>query len=349
MGELSQLIISLTKFQIMILFTFKNVLSLIKPLGKSIPKAVMLLGAITMLCGSIAYAQGQTRRVTGLVTDIGTGETLIGATVGVKGGTTVTQVDVAGKFAIDVPANGVLVVKYIGYTDLEVPIEDKTTLDIKLSRVTTDLEEVVITGFGLATKKATLSGAITTVNAEDLSRSVATSAAGALVGKVAGLNFRQNSGTPGSSPQIRVRGFGNSPLVVIDGVTRSIDTYNAQGQLNRDNSAFDNLDFNDIESVNILKDGSASIYGMLAENGVIVVTTKKGKRGSKPTIGFDMYQGVQQIANFNKPADVKSYIKGIVQTETYGNGINSVTSRTITPADYDKWMAGTEPGYQGFD
>lgn len=332
----------------MILFTFKNVLSLIKPLGKSIPKAVMLLGAITLLCSSITYAQGPTRRVTGIVTDINSGETLIGATVAIKGRTNVTQVDVAGKFAIDVPANSVLVVRYIGYTDLEVPVEDKITLDVKLSKVTTNLEEVVVTGFGLTTKKATLAGAISQLSGEDLSASKATSVSGALVGKVAGVNFRQNNGRPGSSPAIRVRNFGSSPLVVIDGVTRSVDTYNAQGVLQRDNSAFDNLDFNDVESLNVLKDGSAAIYGMNADNGVIVVTTKKGKRGQKPTISLDSYYGVQQIANFNKPADIKSYIKGIVQTETYGNGSVSST-RSITPAEYDKWMAGTEPGYEGFD
>lgn len=317
----------------MILFTFKNVLSLIKPLGKSIPKAVMLLGAIALLCSSVAYAQS--RRVTGLVTDIGTGETLIGATVAVKGSPAVTQVDVAGKFALDVPANAVLIVRYVGYTDLEVPVGGQTTLDIKLAKVTKDLEEVVITGFGLTTKKATLSGAVSSIGADDIARSRATSAAGALIGKIAGITFRQTDGRPGSTPSLNIRNFGGAPLYVIDGITRNAD-------------AFNNLDFNDIESVNILKDATASIYGMLAENGVVVVTTKKGKRGQKPTIGFDMYYGIQQVANFNKPADIKSYIKGIVQTETYGDGINSYT-RTITPAEYDKWMAGTEPGYQGFD
>jgi TonB-linked SusC/RagA family outer membrane protein len=317
----------------MILFTFKNVLSLIKPLGKSIPKAVMLLGAIALLCSSVAYAQ--TRRVTGLVTDIGTGETLIGATVAVKGSAAVTQVDVSGKFAIDVPANAVLIVRYVGYTDLEVPIEGKTTLDIKLARVTRDLEEVVITGFGLTTKKATLAGAVSQLSGEELSQSRATSASGALVGKIAGVNFRQNSGRPGENPQIRVRNFGGDPLIIIDGTRRNMDAFNA-------------LDFNDIESLNILKDGSAAIYGFAGENGVIVVVTKKGKRGQKPTFSFDSYYGMQTYANFNKPGDIKSYVRGIVQTETYGDGRQSVATRTITPEIYQKVMNG-EPGYEGFD
>ncbi|GAB2982609.1 TonB-dependent receptor [Mucilaginibacter puniceus] len=304
----------------------------------------MLLGAITLLCSSIAYAQGQTRRVTGIVTDLSTGETLIGATVAVKGSTAVTQVDVAGKFAVDVPANAVLVVRYVGYTDLEVPVEGKTTLDIKLAKVTRDLDEVVVTGFGLTTKKATLAGAVTQLSGDDLSQSRATSTTGALAGKIAGVNFRQNTGQPGASPVIRIRNFGGTgnngnnpgdqPLIVIDGSRRDMD-------------AFNGLDFNDVESINVLKDGSAAIYGFGGENGVIVVQTKKGKRGQKPTLSFDSYYGSQTYANFNKPGDVKSYIRGIVQTETYGDGKQS-SPRTVTPEIYQKVMNG-EPGYEGFD
>lgn len=318
----------------MILFTFKNILTQYKSLGKTISvKAVMLLGAIIMLCGTGAYAQ-QTRRVTGIVTDIGTGETLIGATVTVKGRTTATQVDVGGKFAIDVPANAVLVVRYIGYTDLEVPIEDKTTLDIKLQKVTTNLDEVVVTGFGLTTRKATLSGAVSQISGEELAHTKATSISGALIGKVAGVNFRQTDGRPGANPQIRIRNFGGNPLIVIDGTRRDMD-------------AFNSLDFNDVESLNILKDGTAAIYGFGSENGVIVVETKKGKRGQKPTFSFDTYYGTQTYANFNRPGDVKSYIRGLVQTETYGDGRQS-SPRTITPEIYQKVMNG-EPGYEGFD
>lgn len=327
----------------MILFTFKNILTHYKQLGKTISvKAVMLLGAMIILCGTSAYAQ--TRRVTGIVTDLGTGETLIGATIAVKGSTAVTQVDVAGKFAIDVPANAVLVVRYVGYTDLEVPIEGKTTLDIKLQKVTRDLDEVVITGFGLTTKKATLAGAVTQLSGEDLSQSRATSASGALAGKVAGVSFRQSTGQPGANPIIRIRNFGGTanggnngedqPLIIIDGTRRNMD-------------AFNSLDFNDVESINVLKDGSAAIYGFGGENGVIVVQTKRGKKGQKPTFSFDSYYGMQTYANFNKPGDVKSYVRGIVQTETYGDGKQS-SPRTITPEIYQKVMNG-EPGFEGFD
>ncbi|TDH28704.1 SusC/RagA family TonB-linked outer membrane protein [Segetibacter sp. 3557_3] len=305
--------------------------------------AVSLFIAIILSSSNWAYSQSAPRslRVSGLVTDVSTGETLIGATVRVQGRNTGVPVDRAGHFSIEVPnANSVLIVTFVGYTEQEVPLEGKTVLDIKLSRVTTNLEEVVVQGFGLTTKKKTVAGAQATVSGEELSRSRATSASGALVGKVAGVNFRQAQGRPGSAPDIRIRNFGGNPLYVIDGVRRNLD-------------AFNNLDFNDIESLNVLKDGSAAIYGMQAENGVIVVTTKKGKRNQKPTLGYDSYYGVQQIVNFNKPADIKSYIRGIVQTETYGNGITSTANRTITREEYDKWMAGGKggavPGYEGFD
>lgn len=299
---------------------------------------VSLLSAITIFCSNGAYSQNasQPHRVSGQVTDISTGETLIGATVKIKGTATALAVDPTGKFSITVPnANSVLVVTFTGYTEQEIPVAGKTSLDIKLSKVTKNLEEVVVTGFGLSQRKATLSGAVSQISGDDLSRSKQTSAAGALVGKVSGLNFRQTTGRPGATPVIRVRNFGGDPLVIIDGTQRNIDAFNA-------------LDYNDVESVNILKDGSAAIYGFGAENGVIVVVTKKGKRGQKPTLSFDTYYGTQTYANFNKPGDVKSYIRGIVQTETYGDGRQSVPSRTVTPEIYEKVMNG-EPGYEGFD
>jgi TonB-linked SusC/RagA family outer membrane protein len=299
---------------------------------------VFLLGTIMLLSNNHVFAQNtsQPRRVSGQITDLSTGETLIGATVKVEGADRSVVVDREGKFLIEVPgANSVLVVTFTGYTELKIPLEGKTVLDIKLSRVIRDLDAVVVTGFGLAQKKATLSGAVSQISGEELAHSKQTSAAGALVGKVGGLNFRQTTGRPGATPVIRVRNFGGDPLVVIDGTMRNVDAFNA-------------LDYNDIESVNILKDGSASIYGFDAENGVIVVVTKKGKRGQKPTLAFDTYYGTQTYANFLKPGDTKSYIRGIVQTETYGDGRQSVASRTVTPEIYQKVMNG-EPGYEGFD
>jgi TonB-linked SusC/RagA family outer membrane protein len=320
----------------MILLTKKH-FGFIRSLKKTLSlKVAVSLLTVIILSHSVAYSQNARRTVSGQVTDVATGETLVGATVKVQGAENSIAVDRAGKFLIEVPnANSVLVVTFSGYTEQKIPLEGKTVLDIKLSRVTTNLDEVVVTGFGLTQRKATLSGAVSTISGEEIAHSKQTSAAGALVGKVGGLNFRQTSGRPGEVPVIRVRNFGGNPLVVIDGTMRNIDAFNA-------------LDYNDIESVNILKDGSAAIYGFGAENGVIVVVTKKGKRGQKPTLSFDTYYGTQTYANFLKPGDVKSYVRGIVQTETYGDGRQSSTSRTITPEIYQKVM-NEEPGYTGFD
>jgi TonB-linked SusC/RagA family outer membrane protein len=323
----------------MIFFTNKYIV-FSKLLGKTLPPkiALSLFIAITLF-HSEAYSQNvpQPRRmVSGQITDVSTGETLVGATVKVQGADNSATVDGTGKFLIAVPnANSVLVVTFTGYTEQQIPLEGKTSLDIKLSRVTQNLDEVVVTGFGLTQRRATVAGAISTVTAEELSHSRAISASGALVGRTPGINFRQTTGKPGQSPDLRIRNFGGGPLIIIDGVTR-------------DASSFNNLDFNDIESISTLKDGSAAIYGMEAANGVIVITTKKGKRGQKPTISLDSYYGTQKVVNFNKPADVKTYIRGIVQTETYGNGLVSST-RSITKEEYDKWMNEADDAHKGFD
>jgi TonB-linked SusC/RagA family outer membrane protein len=279
-------------------------------------------------------------KVTGIVTDISTGETLIGATIRVKGANITTNVDVGGKFSIEVPnANSILVVNYIGYTELEVPVEGKTVLDIKMSKLTTNLDEVVVSGFGLTAKRATVTGSIATVTADELAHTRAVSSSGALVGRIAGLTFRQNTGRPGFSPDIQIRNFGQA-LLVIDGVIRQDPPSNT-------NSSFNNLDFNDIESISILKDASAAIYGLLAANGVIVITTKKGQRGQKPTISYNGYFGEQEVKTFNQPADIKTYIIGIVQSETYRNVADA--SRTISRAEYDLYMNPTDEKHQGFD
>ncbi len=133
-------------------------------------------------------------------------------------------------------------------------------MTITLKEDSETLDEVVVTGFGLAQKKATLTGAISSVGDEDISRSVASTASGALVGKIAGLNTRQVDGRPGASTTIQIRNMG-TPLFVIDGIQS-------------DEGQFNNLDFNDIESISVLKDASASIYGVRAANGVVVVMPK---------------------------------------------------------------------------
>lgn len=271
--------------------------------------------------------------ISGTVTDE-KGDGLPGVNIILKGTQFGTNTDTKGNYAFNIPdGGGVLVFSFLGYKTVEQEIGNRTTLDVSMSLSDNSLEEVVVVGFGLKNKKETISGAISTVHADELSHASTVTAAGALVGKMPGIAFRQSTGRPGSAPSIEIRNYG-SPLVIIDGIQK-------------DYGSFAQLDFNDIENISVLKDASASIYGMQAANGVLVVTTKKGKRNQKPVITLNGYYGLQMPAGYNKPADAATYLKAIIQDETYNNVPES--ARTVTREEYNKWLQGTEPGYQSFD
>ena len=223
---------------------------------------------------SVAVVQQQTHIVKGIVVD-NLGEPVPGANVVEKGTTNGIITDMDGAFSLTVAPDAVLEISYIGYVTQSVSVKGKSTLNITLREDSQALEEVVVTGFGLSQKKATLTGAVTAVGSEDISRSVASTASGALVGKIAGLNTRQTDGRPGATTSIQIRNMGD-PLYVIDGVQS-------------DAGQFNNIDFNDIESISVLKDASAAIYGVRAANGVVVVNTKKGKRNTKNTVSLNAY------------------------------------------------------------
>ncbi|NDV58149.1 TonB-dependent receptor [Bacteroides sp. 519] len=278
----------------------------------------------------------QKRTVKGIILDT-SGEPIIGANVREKNTQNGTITDIDGEFTLNIEQDATLEVSFIGYTTQIVKVNSSNQVKVTLSEDSNVLDEVVVTGFGLSQKKATLTGAISTVGAKDIARSSAATASGALVGKVPGLNTRQTDGRPGGSTQIRIRNMG-APLYVIDGI--QVD----EGQ-------FNNIDFNDIENISVLKDASASIYGVRAANGVVVVTTKKGKRGSKNTVSINGYYGWQSNFKFTEPADAKTYVKRYVQSETMliAQGRMKEDQRLYPREEYDKWMAGTEPGYQGFD
>ena len=278
----------------------------------------------------VANNQQQARKaIKGIVLD-NLGEPVAGANVVEKGTTNGTITDMDGAFSLDVPSNAVLEVSYIGYITQQVPVKG-TTVNVSLREDAQALEEVVITGFGLSQKKATLTGAISTVGAEDIGRSVASTASGALVGKIAGLNSRQTDGRPGATTSLQIRNMGD-PLYVIDGVQS-------------DAGQFNNIDFNDIENITILKDASASIYGVRAANGVVVVTTKKGKRNTKNTVSINGYYGWQSLSKFPRPADATTYITNYIQSET----VQGKKDYTYDKEALDKWTQGTEKGYVPFD
>lgn len=266
----------------------------------------------------------------GKILDV-SGVPIIGANVieiGDRRNGTISDID--GNFTLNVLKTASIEISYIGYLDQTIKATSNP-VEIILQENVHSLDEVVITGFGLSQKKESLTSAISVIGSKDLSRSQSSTASGALVGKIAGINSRQQDGRPGSTTNIQIRNMG-APLYVIDGIQS-------------DAGQFNNIDFNDIESLSVLKDASAAIYGVRAANGVIVVTTKKGTRNSKNTVTVNSYYGWQSLYDFPKPATAQTYINNYIQSET----VQGATNYRYTKDDYEKWQQGTEKGYQAFD
>lgn len=296
--------------------------------GLRYPKSlvVLCLVIISALFSGNAFAQ---TKVTGTVTDTA-GVTLPGVAVKVRGTTTGTTTDVNGKFSLTAPSlNSVLVFSYVGFTSQEVPLGNQTNFNIRLKALNTNLQEVVVTGFGTQ-RKESLTGAISSVTSKDIDRVHGGSTVStALAGKIPGVTFRQSEGRPGASASIQIRNMG-TPLYVIDGIQQ-------------DEGQFNNLAQNDIESISVLKDGSAAIYGVRAANGVVVVTTKRGSGEGR--INIDAYQGFQNFYRFpNVTNNSYDYMRYRAEGEVNMNG-----STTITQAELDKYKAGTEAAYRSFD
>ncbi|MBV6640648.1 MAG: TonB-dependent receptor [Cyclobacteriaceae bacterium] len=223
--------------------------------------------------------------VSGTITDEN-GEALPGATIQEKGTTNGTITDVEGKFSLNVPEDATLTVSFVGFTTQDVSINGRSTLDVQLTADVSSLEEVVVIGYGTV-KKSDLTGSVASVTSEEINAVPASNVLQSLTGRVAGVNISQNTGAPGAEMSIRIRGVnsiqgGNEPLYVIDGFPTN------QSMLLSLNSA-------DIESIEILKDASATaIYGSRGANGVVIVTTKKGTN-RKTQIDFETSYGVQTL------------------------------------------------------
>jgi TonB-linked SusC/RagA family outer membrane protein len=272
----------------------------------------------------------QSAKITGIITD-NTGGPLPGVSVSIKGTANGTTTDNNGRYQLTViNKSGILLFAYVGYISKEVPYTGQATLNVKLAEGNQDLQEVVVTGYG-SQKRESITGSIASVTSKDIERvhggaTVSTT----LAGKLPGVTFRMSDGRPGSSASIQIRNMGR-PLYVIDGIQQ-------------DEGQFNNLAPNDIESISVLKDASAAIYGVRAANGVVVVTTKKGSAGES-RINVDAYAGFQNWSRF--PDVVRTsydYMYYRADAEVTSNG-----STTITQSELDKYKAGTEPGYKSFD
>ena len=233
---------------------------------------------LILLASTISFAQ----QVSGTVTEADSGAPLPGATVLVKGTNIGTTTDFDGVFQLaGVSGDATLVISYIGFDTQEVVVNNASNLTISLSSASDALEEVVVIGFGTQRKKE-VTGAVSVLGAESIQKLNPVRTEQALQGQIAGVNITSQSGSPGSGLNIRIRGIttngNNAPLILVDG--------NRIGDLNA-------LNPNDIESINVLKDATAGIYGVQAANGVILITTKSGRKNTELDVSVDTYTGFQ--------------------------------------------------------
>ena len=283
---------------------------------------LILLITITSLTGAQVMSQ-QAKRVTGTLTDATSMEPMIGVTVIVKGTTTGTTTDAKGKYTIEVAnANAILTFSSVGYVSQDITVGNQSAIDVKMVSDVQALSEVVVVGYGTQSRK-TMTGAISSVNAKDLNTVNAVSVDNVLQGKFSGVSVTQNSAQVGSGMDITIRGAlsprgDNSPLYVIDGVAITqpgnpggahlTQAGDAGDQNGLDVSPLAMLNPADIESIDVLKDASATaIYGSAAANGVILITTKRGKSG-KATITYDGSYSFQSLKKYWKPLNGKDFM-----------------------------------------
>ena len=252
----------------------------------------LLLVSFALVFALLQQAVAQSRTVTGAVTDQATGHGLPGVAVLVKGTSTGTATGADGSFSINVPENGsTLVFRFLGYKTVERAIGTSNSVSVALELDQRQLDEVVVVGYGTQQKKDVTSS-IASVKGESIANLATPSFDQQLAGRASGVVVQQPSGILGAPPVIRIRGVNsisgsNAPLVVIDGVPAISGNLGGFASAN----ALADINPNDIESFEILKDGAATaIYGSRASNGVILITTKKGKQG-KVSFNYDAYTG----------------------------------------------------------
>jgi TonB-linked SusC/RagA family outer membrane protein len=300
---------------------------------------VSALNVRTLTAGSSgtpvsSATEDQQNAITGTITDAATKEPMPGVNIQVKGTTVGAITDMNGKFSIpSVDRNATLIISFIGFVTQEIPLGGKLVINVALVTEAQSLSEVVVTGYS-AVKKQSLTGAISTINKAEIVSTRTNSVASMVQGKIPGLLIRKRTGEPGTfNSYINVRGFSGAPLLVIDGVVR-------------DNmSDFERLNPQDIESISVLKDASAAIYGMNSDNGVLIVTTKIGTKGAvKINVNSTYSLKVPTVQGFQNTVD--AYTFRVMKNEMLRN-YRQVEQ--YSAAELAKWQTGTEPGYTDYD
>lgn len=278
-----------------------------------------LMITVLLAMSSLAYTYAQEKNITGNITDE-SGETVIGASVGVKGTTAGTLTDMDGNFTLKVKDSDILVISYVGYHSQEIEVAGKSDFKIVLKEDAHMLEEMVVVGYGTV-KKSDLTGAVSRMDAEKIGERPIARVEQALQGAMPGVQVRTITGEPGQDLNIRVRGAASinassNPLYVVDGVPTS---------------TLIGLNPTDIASMEVLKDAaSAAIYGSRGSNGVIIITTKSGKSG-KPKISFSASYGIQNLENKLDLLDGKEWIDFYIKYND-ANYLNLAKNRGVTNA-----------------
>ncbi len=262
--------------------------------------------------------------INGTVTDT-EGNPLIGVNILEAGTSNGAITDLSGQYELTVQEGAVLVFSYTGYQSQKIEVQDQTVIDLTLAEGAI-LDEIVVVGYGTE-RKATLTGAVASIDNTQLTAVPVANTANLLAGRVPGVMTRQNSGLPGSEDtQIRIRGYAGSPLVLVDGIQTS----------------FDRIDPNDIETITVLKDAAAAVYGARAGNGVILVTTKRGQDGPAKISYTGSYTSMSASRLFQQ-VNTTQYVELVRESDLLdGAGIDA----TFTEEDLQKF-ANREPGYEG--
>lgn len=282
--------------------------------------------SLFLACVMSTTIMAQSRNVQGRIVDAKSNEPLIGVTVKEAGTSHGVVTDLDGSFTISVSPDANLLVSYVGYKNLQVPVKGKNKLMVLLEENSEILNDVVVVGYGVQ-KKATLSGAVTSVKGEDLVKAPVTNVSNGLAGRLPGVFAISNTAEPGyDGSTIRIRGvntFGNAePLVVVDGVPgRSLER----------------IDPSTIESLSVMKDASAAIYGAQAANGVIIITTKRGKQG-KPTVDFSYNYGLSRPTTVPEMCNAAEYATLLNEIDSYAGNMPRYTADEIK-----KFADGSDP------
>lgn len=318
-------------------------------------KLKLLLQFCLFSFAAITWAQDN---ISGVVTDE-FGQPLPGSTVQIKGTNNGTTTDFDGNYSISANSTNILVVSYLGYSTLEVPINGQTTINVQLKEDATQLDDVVVVGYGTQ-RRSDITGSISSVKSDDFNQGVVTNPGELLQGKMAGVNITSNSGEPGASQNVIIRGVGSlrsgtQPLYVVDGfLLDNSATGFASNPLNF-------LNPSDIATIDVLKDASATaVYGSRASNGVVVITTKRGKVG-KTEMSLSLSTAASSMSNKIDVFNADEFRQQVIETggslEDYGGntnwqdelsqtGISKNLNFSMSGAESDKFSYFASVGYQ---